>query len=333
MAEKVRFGLIGAGTVADYGHLPALSSMPEAELVLVADVSKENLARASEKFGVSGTSDYHELLERSDIEAVSICTPVETHRRIAVDAAKAGKAVLCEKPLANTAEDAQAIVEAVKETGVIFAVDYHLRVTETYMAVKSAIDSGKIGRLEVMRFVLNWGCHGIKGPMGERRANFMRTGGPMLDNGVHFFDLVHWYSGSEVDEIVAEGQWVEPEFEYPGHVIALARMKSGALAMLEMSFVYGHTTKDKPNADAHEVIGSDGVIDGKRIYTREGFEQLPASEEGKRFDRVYGELIRCIRCGSMEGSPLAKAEDGAKAAEAAIRAVEAAMSRKPPSRD
>lgn len=82
----------------------------------MADISRSHLRRAREKFGVQGTLDYHKLLSRKDVDAVCICTPVETHRRIAEDALEAGKHVLCEKPLASTIEDSWAIVKAVERS-------------------------------------------------------------------------------------------------------------------------------------------------------------------------------------------------------------------------
>jgi predicted dehydrogenase len=322
--ETIKIGLIGAGTVADYGHLPAINRLPDLELAMIADISRANLRRAREKFGVKGTLDYTKLLEKSDIDAVSICTPVETHRRIAEDALASGKHVLCEKPLASTAEDCWELVKAVQASDSVFAVDLHLRLSEDMMAAKDHIDAGRIGKLEVLRFIMNWGAHGTRGEKGERRAAFMRTGGPMLDNGVHFFDLMYWLSGSEIESMVVEGQWVEEEYEYPGHVISISRLKSGVLTIHEMSFVYGHTTKDLPASSRIEIIGDDGVISGGNLYTSEGTQSLPVGGR-KRFDRVYAEFARCIRSGSQMDSPLATAEDGARATEASLRANQLAM--------
>jgi predicted dehydrogenase len=329
MASPIGWGLIGAGTVANYGHLPAITSSPDVELLLVADISQPNLARACDKFGVAGVADYRQLLAREDIQAVSICTPAETHREIAEAALAAGKAVLCEKPLAATVADARAVAEAASRAGAIFAVDFHLRLTQRSQAIKAALRRGDIGEVAVMRFVMNWACHGVEGEAGARRARFMEAGGPMLDNGVHFFDLAAWYSEAQVAGVVAEGQWVEPQFEFPGHVVALARMSSGALAMVEMSFVYGHTTPTLPATGAHQILGTDGVITDTEIHTRRGAEPLPEVKEAKRFDRVYAEVARCFRAGTMADSPLATAEDGARATEASIAAVEDALRRRP----
>jgi len=325
----VRIGLIGAGTVADYGHLPALKRLPGVELVMVADISRAKLKRAKEKFGVNGVLDYHSMLEMESIDAVSICTPVETHRKIAEDALLAGKHVFCEKPLAGTIEDSWAVVQAARKAGTVFGVDLHLRLSEDMMATKRHIDSRDIGRLEVLRFVMNWGCHGLKGPMGgRRRASLMRSGGPMLDNGVHFFDLMRWFSGSDIARMAAEGQWVERQYEYPGHVVSLSRLESGALGLVEMSFVFGHTTKDLPASSRIEIIGSDGVIANGNVYTRDGHVQLPLGRD-KRFDRAYSEFLSCVRSGSMKDSPLANVEDGAKATEAALRAIQLATETRP----
>ena len=326
--RKVRMALIGAGTVANYGHLPAMTRNPDIELVGVADLSKYRLAKVKEKFGVPGSTDYHKFLRMEDLDAVSICTPVDSHRIIAEESLKAGKHVFCEKPLASTIQDCWTIVDTVRETGLVFAVDLHLRLSDDIIAVKKHLSAGDLGRLEILRFVMNWACHGTKGKMGRRRAAFMRVGGPIVDNGVHFFDLVRWLSGSEIGKMWSEGQWVEEEFEYPGHVISVSRLESGVLALVEMSFVFGHKTKDLPSSSRIEVIGSEGVVTNGILYTPKGHLQLPSSS-GKRFDRAYAEFVSCVRKGSMEKSPLAGAYDGAKATEAALRALEIAVKNKP----
>jgi len=326
--RKVRMALIGAGTVANYGHLPAMVRNPDIELVGVADLSRYRLAKVKEKFGVAGTTDYHKFLRMKDLDAVSICTPVDSHRIIAEESLKAGKHVFCEKPLASTIQDCWSIVDTVRETGLVFGVDLHLRLSDDIIAVKKHLSAGDLGRLEILRFVMNWACHGTKGKMGRRRAAFMRVGGPIVDNGVHFFDLVRWLSGSEIRKMWSEGQWVEEEFEYPGHVISVSRLESGVLALVEMSFVFGHKTKDLPSSSRIEVMGSEGVVTNGILYTPAGHLQLPSSS-GKRFDRAYAEFVSCVQKGSMEESPLAGAYDGAKATEAALRALEIAMENKP----
>jgi myo-inositol 2-dehydrogenase/D-chiro-inositol 1-dehydrogenase len=249
---------------------------------------------------------------------------VETHRQIAEDALAADKHVFCEKPLAGTVEDCQAIAESARNAGTVFGIDFHLRLSEDMAAAKRHIEKGEIGKLEILRFVMNWGCHGVHGAKGERRANFMRTGGPMLDNGVHFFDLVRWLSGSEIVHMTAEGQWVENEYEYPGHVVSVSRLGSGVLALVEMSFVYGHTTKDMPASSRMEMIGSEGVIADGRVYTPAGEILLPQGGR-KRFDRIYEEFLGCVRSGTQKGSPLASADDGARATEASLEAIRIAM--------
>ncbi len=325
---KIGIGLIGAGTVADYGHLPAITSRDDCKLTMVADISESRLSRAEEKFGATGTQDYSELLDREDIDAVSVCTPVETHKQISLDALEAGKYVFCEKPLASTVEDCQAIVEAVDRTDGFLAVDFHLRLSEDVLAMKEHIEKGDIGRLEILRFITNWGCHGVGGEKGERRARFMRSGGPMLDNGVHFFDLARYLTGMEITDLEAEGQWVEPQFDYPGHVICTSRLDSRVLCLIEMSYVYGHTTKELPSSSRIEIIGSDGLIADNKVYGPEGSVQLPLGGK-KRFDRIYDAFLKVVRTGSSEGNPIATATDGARATEASLKAVEKAMASKP----
>ncbi len=326
--EAVKLGLVGAGTVADYGHLPAIAASPAVELLMVADISRQNLKRARDKFGVKGTLDYRKLLAMEEIDAVSICTPVDTHREIAEAALAAGKHVFCEKPLAPTDADCEAIVRAARESDRVFAVDFHLRLSEDMLAAKRHIDDGEIGSLQVLRFVMNWGCHGTQGEAGRRRASFMRSGGPMLDNGVHFFDLTRWLSAAEIDSMMAKGQWVEEEFEYPGHVISTSRLTSGVLALVEMSFVYGHTTKDLPASSRMEIIGSRGVVADGRVYTADGHTPIPRGGK-KRFDRIYAEFLRCVRQGTMSGSPIAGAIDGARATQASLKAISLAMEGRP----
>ncbi len=139
------FGVIGAGLFGE-NHALAYSRLPGVDLVAICDVDEARAQAVAAKYGARAyTTSYEELLNRPDIAAVSIATPDFAHREIALAAAKAGKHILCEKPLALTIEDSQAIVDAAKENGVKLMVDFHNRVNPPFVAVKQGIDAGEIG--------------------------------------------------------------------------------------------------------------------------------------------------------------------------------------------
>ena len=143
--NQTGFGVIGAGLFGE-NHALAYSRLPGVDLVAVCDSNEERAIEVADKYGATSYyTNYTELLARPDIAAVSIATPDFAHREIALAAAKAGKHILCEKPLALTIEDSQAIVDAARENGVKLMVDFHNRVNPPFVAVKEGIDAGEIG--------------------------------------------------------------------------------------------------------------------------------------------------------------------------------------------
>jgi predicted dehydrogenase len=110
--ETIRVGIIGAGGITQYGHLPAYKNTPGVEVAAIADINEKKLAYVADKFGVPQKfTDYQEMLEQADIDAVSICTPNYLHREMSINSLNAGKHVLCEKPVAVTGEEAGSLLD------------------------------------------------------------------------------------------------------------------------------------------------------------------------------------------------------------------------------
>ena len=130
--KKVRIGFIGFGGIAQGAHMPGYKKIAElCDVVAVADILPEKLATAQEKWQIPDVyEDYHKLLEREDIDAVSVCTPNAVHMPATVDALKAGKHVLCEKPMAMNPVECEAMIAAQKASGKKIAnrLQYALRV-------------------------------------------------------------------------------------------------------------------------------------------------------------------------------------------------------------
>src|SRR5579883_1266604 len=124
--RRLKVGLIGAGTIANSAHLPAIAQLhDELELVAVADVRGEAAEKAAREYGAEDWyTDYRQLLARPDIDMVDICTPEFLHGEQVVAAAEAGKHILCEKPMANSLADADAMIEAARRNKVKFMVGH-----------------------------------------------------------------------------------------------------------------------------------------------------------------------------------------------------------------
>jgi predicted dehydrogenase len=143
--DGVGFGVIGAGLFGE-NHALVYSRLPGVELVAVCDQNQERAREVAERYGARAhCTDYAELLANPDIQAVSIATPDFAHTEIALAAAEAGKHILCEKPLATTVEEAQAVVDAAARAGVKLMVDFHNRANPPFVAARENVQNGMIG--------------------------------------------------------------------------------------------------------------------------------------------------------------------------------------------
>ena len=336
--EKVRFGMIGCGTVACYGHLPALTSTPEVELVAVSDLNEARLAELKEKYGLEATySNYHDLLARDDIEAVGIATPLDQHYPVVMDAAKAGKHAFCEKPIAETVEQGREMVQAMDQAGKLLAINFEKRHSVPYPKMKELLDSGAIGELKAMRSIGNW--QGGRWAGAERYRMLMTEGlGSIVDCGIHDFDLARFYTGSEFAEIDAKGINLE-DYPNPDHVMATCRMANGVLVLIETGWAYTHTTPCHEANLRTDLIGTDGLlsyvnwqtsIEGHKtlkelsVYSKDACYREAITTPTKAFDTMYSLFAQSIRQGKLIGLP--SGDDGVKALEAALEALSQAKS-------
>ncbi|MGI6611795.1 MAG: Gfo/Idh/MocA family protein [Limnochordia bacterium] len=324
----MRFGVIGCGTVAGYGHIPALAEHPETSLVALSDLNGPRLKELGAKHGVSRLyTDYRELLAQEDIDAVTIATPVTSHFAIAMDAVAAGKHVFCEKPITDTVERGWQLVKAAEDANRLLAVNFELRADAAHRLIKKAIDAGEIGNVRFLRLVYNWS--GPRWAGIERHRLLMTEGkGPIFDCGVHFFDLARWFSQSEYSQVMANGLFME-EYPYPDHVVATCRMANGAVAVIDESWVFGHTvtSSERYHINRIDIEGDNGTAflehlpGGKLRLVVQSPKGVRREDIGyrKAFAEMYNLFLASIAKGHL--IDLASGRDGVRAIEAANAAL------------
>lgn len=187
--------VIGCGSISGV-HLTALAKLELAELKAVVDVNESLAQKAAAEYGCAYYTDYHEMLKRDDIQVVHLCTGHYQHAPMAVDALKAGKHVLTEKPMAENKAAAQTMLQAAKEhpevqLGVIFQNRYN----PASVRMKTAVDNGEFGKLICMKGIVTW----------YRSAAYYETpwkgkwategGGVLINQAIHTVDLLQWLGG------------------------------------------------------------------------------------------------------------------------------------------
>lgn len=193
----MKIGIIGCGTIANSAHLPSYAQNEKAELVYFCDLNPEKAQAACEKYGAPGAkvvTDYHEVLNDPEVRAVSVCTPNYMHAQIAIDAMRAGKDVLCEKPAARTYAEALEMQKVQHETGRILNIGVVNRFNDSVNTIKKYIDSGKLG--EVFHVYVSFRAHrSIPGLGGAFTNKAIAGGGVLIDWGVHYLDIVMYCCG------------------------------------------------------------------------------------------------------------------------------------------
>jgi predicted dehydrogenase len=262
--DTVGFGLIGTGLWGGL-HSRVYAEAQGVELLGVADIVEERAQAVAKEHGATAYTDYHELLKDDRIKAVSIVTPDAVHAEIAIAAAEAGKHILCEKPLATTVEEAEAIVAAADKAGVKLMVDFHARWSPVFYKAKQAIEAGEIGepqhvyyrlsdRISVPTDMLSWA--------GKSTV--------MWFIGSHSIDTVRWLLNDEVTRVyaVAGSRVLKPMgIDTPDYYQATLTFSSGATAVIENSWIMPNTMPNIIDLKL-ELVGSKGAVYSDSSHNR-----------------------------------------------------------------
>jgi predicted dehydrogenase len=228
----MRIGICGAGFVAQ-AHAHGYAAQPDARIAVVVDPRLEHAERLAARYGAVATADFAALLGH-EVDAVSICTPTPTHAELAIRAMRAGKHVLCEKPIARTVEEAEAMITIAEETGVAFVVGHVARYEADHRRAREIVARGDLG-------VLRMASQSITGPFPEWSAggwfaDVAQSGGPVLDLAIHSFDYLLWLFGSRVVRVSAVG--VQREIPVHGYALVTLRFENGGIGLVEVSWIH-----------------------------------------------------------------------------------------------
>ena len=192
---KIRVGVIGCGTIANSAHIPAYLKNEEAEIRYFCDIIPERAEKAVKDYGCGvAVTDYHDVINDPEIDAVSVCTPNKAHSEITIAALKAGKHVLCEKPAARTYAEVQEIQKTAEECGKILNIGVVNRFNDAVNKIRDLIKAGELG--DVFHVYVSFRSHrSIPGLGGDFTNSAVAGGGVLIDWGVHFLDIVMYCTG------------------------------------------------------------------------------------------------------------------------------------------
>jgi myo-inositol 2-dehydrogenase/D-chiro-inositol 1-dehydrogenase len=232
MERQVKIAVIGTGRIGSVHTRNLVRSIHEANVVAICDIRMEVAQAVADELGIGRVvKDYHELLEDRDIEAVLIATNTNTHAFIVKDAAKAGKHIFCEKPLALDLGDIDDVMDTVKKTRVKLQIGFNRRFDKSFQRVREVVASGEIGRPCIFHIV-------NRDPEPPSLEYAKTSGGMFLDMSIHDFDMARFQIG-EVDEVYAIGNvLVAPYLKEIGDVdidIITLRFTNGVIGSVDNS--------------------------------------------------------------------------------------------------
>ena len=199
--KKFKAAVIGCGKISER-HLDAIVALDTVDLVAVCDVKADRAQKTAEKYSVKAYSDYIELFESEQLDAVHICLPHYLHTVVAQKAFCYGINVLCEKPMSIKYEDAVKTVEAAKAKKLQYGVIFQCRYNTPSQLVKSRIIDGRLGKVLCARTTLTWSRSDDYYSESDWKGTWDKEGGGVIiDQAIHSLDLANWFIGSTPTEI------------------------------------------------------------------------------------------------------------------------------------
>ncbi len=203
MSDKmIRIGIIGAG-FARTTQIPAFKACEGAQIVAISSAHRQHAEEVAREFGIEHVeSDWRALVERYDIDLVSIVTPVATHCEMTLAALKRGKAVLCEKPMAMNADEARRMTERAGEAGVLALIDHELRFLPGRVQMRELVRRGDIGKVRHAKLTFRADSRADPSRPWNWWSDVKQGGGALGAIGSHVIDSWRWLLGTEVSEVI-----------------------------------------------------------------------------------------------------------------------------------
>ena len=229
----LKVGIIGCGKIAQVRHAPEYLENPNCSLEAFYDVDFERARRFAEEFGGKAYASMEELLA-ADLDAVSICTANIYHAQGTVAALKAGKHVLCEKPMAMNMQDADEIIRRSKEKNVKVSACHQNRFNIAVQELRKALEAGRFGRLSHGSIHVRWNRNRDYYDQAPWRGKWATDGGALMNQCIHGIDLLRWMMGNEIEEVYGQTRR-----QFHGYLeaedvgMAVIKFKNGAIATVE----------------------------------------------------------------------------------------------------
>ena len=322
--KKYRVGIVGAGNIAQNAHLPAYMKREDVEITAIADINLPRAQAAAEKFGIpKAFASCEELLSGADTDYIDICVWNRYHSDVAIAAAKAGKAILCEKPMAIDLDHALAMEKAVKDAGVPFMMAVPTRYSSEAQYLAQMVESGRMGEIYYAK-TANMRRRGT--PLGWFTDLSKSGGGPVIDIGVHCIDRT-WYlmgrpkpvrvsamTASRIGDYQTKGvdRWIALDsdvtaFDTEDSASGVIHFENGATMLFEVSWAY-----NGPNTDYTQIAGekAGATLNPLTIYGEDmGYltDNKPTLLPNNIFEAEIDHFIHCLNTGDKPISPV---EDG-----------------------
>lgn len=284
MAIKV--GIIGCGKIAQVRHIPEYAANPNAEVYGFYDINTARAEELAKKYGGKAFASYEDLLADPEIEAVSVCAANHAHAEISIAALKAGKHVLCEKPMAVTLEECEAMVAAARDAGKYLMIGQNQRLAKAHAKAKELIQQGAIGKVLTFRTIFGHG-----GPEtwsidpGSNVWFFDKTKaamGAMADLGIHKTDMIQYVLGSKIVRTQAVLTTLDKRDATGGligvddNAICIYQMENGVIGTMTASWTY-YAAEDNTTV----IYGTKGEL---RLYDDPKYSVQQINSDGTRID-------------------------------------------------
>ena len=328
--KKINIGLIGAGRIGSFHGTNVTKHLSNANLVAIADPFRQNAEKLAKELNVDTVyTDAYELINDKNVDAVIIATPARTHTNLVIAAAKAGKDIFCEKPMAVSLSDVNAAIEAVEQNHVKLQIGFNRRFVKEFKAGHDDIVNNKIGTPQLMRSLTR--DPGLRDPTPIPEWTIF------LETLIHDFDILNYMNpeGNAYEVYAVADALVRPDFKDKGLLdtaVVTIRYDNGAIATAEANFqaVYGYDVRGEVFGSAGMVTMGDVRLSNMTRYTKEGISIDTSRQDSELlFDSYVNELNDFANSIIKDYEPCSTGKDAKNALVIALACIDSIKQKKP----